>query len=104
MIVFNIDKLDDFIGFLPRRLNDEVYYAIQNDIEHYDYPPQEDINVTLHFLGKVNEQHIALYQTNLKFSKKETKEKIYSEMKKVFETANIALISGSIMELYLSSS
>lgn len=103
MIVIDLDNMDDFLFFLTKRLTNEIFFYVEKDCLEIDVPGKDEIRIVLHYLGKIDESRTALYQTKLKFKKGETKDHIYSEMKKVFEGfGNMKLISGRISELYIS--
>lgn len=105
MIVFNLEKLEDFMYSLPRNITKEVFFYIDEESTHPEFHQSEETRLILHFLGKINEQLTGLYQTRLTFPKSLKKDKIYTEMKKVFEEqGDIKLISGKISEIYYSIS
>ncbi|MHA1727381.1 MAG: hypothetical protein ACTSWY_01455 [Promethearchaeota archaeon] len=107
MIVFDIKKLEDFMLLLSKRVNDEIYFAVQEEVQQQTDFQSNEIKVILHFLGKIDSSRIGLYQTSIKFPKSIEEDKIYTEMKKVFEAQSeikIKLISGRISELIISIS
>ena len=105
MIVFNLKNLEDFIHFLQRKITD-VYFYIDEDSKYPEFPGRDEIKLTLHFIGKINDSALTgLYQTQLFFSKSLSEETIFQKMKDVFEQAgDIKLISGRISEIYYSIS
>jgi len=105
MIVFNLKKLEDFMLFLPKKITDEVYFFIDEDTKHSEFPSRDELKIVLHFLGKVTENTMGLYQTCLTLPRSLTEEKIFLEMSKVFEEkSEIKLIPGRITELVYSVS
>jgi hypothetical protein len=105
MIVFNLKNLEDFIHFLQRKITD-VYFYIDEDSHYPEFPGKDEIKLTLHFLGKINDSALnGLYQTQLFFSKSLSEETIFLKMQDVFkQTGDIKLISGRISEIYYSIS
>jgi len=104
MIVYTIDKLEDFMAFLPKRLNDEVYFYIDRGVSSPEATKASDITVILHFLAKATDYILCLYQCCLKFDEKIPRETIYEEMKNVFTQTNIKLTRGRISEVNYSIS
>lgn len=105
MIVFNLKNLEDFIHFLQRKITD-VYFYIDEDSKYPEFPRRDEIKLTLHFIGKINDSALTgLYQTQLFFSKSLSEETIFQKMSLVFDQAgDIKLISGRISEIYYSIS
>ncbi|MBD3353818.1 MAG: hypothetical protein GF364_20215 [Candidatus Lokiarchaeota archaeon] len=104
MIVFDIEDLENFMLFLPKRVGDEIFFHVDQEKKN-SVEIREEVRVVLHFLGNLDESKIALYQTRLTFKKGASKETIYTEMKKVFEEqGKMKLINGRISEMFISIS
>ncbi len=103
MIIFTIEKIEDFLYFLERRVSDEIFFHVEEDSSGSEFPGKAEIEVVLHFIGKKNDV-VGLYQTKLRFSKSLNEDKIFEEMRGVFDQTEIKFIRGHITELFISSS
>jgi len=103
MIVFDIDELEDFMKLLSKRVTNEIFFYTRDDENKHEVQMSGEYEIVLHFLGKIDETRIGLFQTKLKFSKNDAKEKVYNEIKNVFmQNTEIKLIKGRITEGYLT--
>ncbi|MBD3255996.1 MAG: hypothetical protein GF383_12950 [Candidatus Lokiarchaeota archaeon] len=109
MIVVFIDKLEDFVSFLDRRLMDEVFYEFKEG-KTYELTSRKENDIILHFLSKV-EEYIVLYETSVNYYKEGKKgtqdeEKFINELQNIFRKVenSIILVKGKIREIYLSYS
>lgn len=104
-----LDELEDFVKFLANRISDDIFYEVKEVTKESDLETAKSISIVLHFLGKISEDYLALYETNLEFKsididKSETI--IINELQKVLDTTelSISLIRGKIREIYISYS
>ena len=109
MIVIYLDELEDFLKFLGQRVSNEIFYELKELPKENDLETAKSISIILHFLGKISEDYLALYETNIKFESIDlgkAESIIIGEMKKVLDTTElgITLIKGKIREIYISYS
>ncbi|MHA1339709.1 MAG: hypothetical protein ACTSRZ_06145 [Promethearchaeota archaeon] len=103
MIIFEIEELEDFMKLLQKRINDEIFFYIKDEKDTQEFPAGSEYEVILHFLGKIDDSRIGLFQTKLTFSRMDPKDKVFSEIKRVFEqNTAIKLVRGRISEGYIS--
>jgi hypothetical protein len=97
-----------FIEFLKNRITNEIFYEIKEVKNESDLKSDNDIEVILHFLAKI-EQHIVLYETKQKVLKSNLvslDEEIITSLQKVFLQVDdsLRLVKGKIREIFLSYS
>ncbi len=108
MIVIFIDNIEDFVSFLDRRVQDEIFYEFKEQSVESDLISSKDISIVLHFLSKI-ESSLTLYETNLSICKKNKEkvdEQVIKELQAIFDKVNpsLKLIKGKIREIFLSFS
>ena len=107
MLVFNFERLDDFLPALKYRIQNEVY-SEYIEPETSLGASSRNHKLILQFLGnpyKENTNLIALYQIKIQIKKKDEREKIIEKLKAAFEkTGAVKLIQGSITEIFQSIS
>ena len=96
MIIIRVEKLEDFVSFLNRRLTDEIIY------EFLDTGANLDTMVILYFLAKIDTLNV-IYQVELNFPKVRDKNAIKKKLD-AFEFGDIKLIPGKLREIYMSIS
>lgn len=91
--------------YLPRCIHKEIFFHVEPNHTTPDSDVVNTVKVVLHFLGKIDESRVGLYQTKLSFKKGESEKRIYQEMKAVFEgKGQMRMVQGRISELYISLS
>lgn len=108
MIVIFIDKIEDFLFFLEKRIMNEVFYEIKDVKNQSDLSSELNKEVVFHFLAKAGDTLI-LYETKQIFSlvnDKEISNELISSMQKIFSQTDpsLKLINGKIREIFLSYS
>ena len=102
MIIFNYEKLDNFLTNLIRRVGNEVFAHFIEGNSNQDEPIKNP-TLILQYLGRVDPSLLALHQCVLKFQKKEEKDAIIQTLLVAFEKAGgIQLVSGKIQEMIMS--
>lgn len=101
MIIIKVDKLDDFVSFLTRRLENEIFY------EFADSTGDMGTRAILCFLGKIDGITV-LYQGELNFPNIRDQAAIKKKLDE-FEwgdsnSGKIRLVSGKIREIVMSIS
>ncbi len=96
MIIIKVEKVEDFVSFLDRRLGDEIFY------EFLDTGGNLDTIVVLYYLARIDTLNV-IYQVELKFPKVRDREAIKKKLDE-FEFGNIRLIPGKLREIYMSIS
>jgi len=96
MIIIKVEKVEDFVSFLDRRLGDEIFY------EFLDTGENLDTIVVLYYLARIDTLNV-IYQVELKFPKVRDREAIKKKLDE-FEFGNIRLIPGKLREIYMSIS
>jgi len=91
-----VEKLDDFVSFLNRRLSDEILY------EFLDRGANLGSTVILYFLAKIDTLNV-IYQVELNFPKVRDKAMIKKKLDE-FEFGEIRLVPGKLREIYMSIS
>jgi len=109
MIVIYLDQLQDFVSFFENRISDNIFYEIKEIPKENDLESAKRIQITLHFLGKMSDEYLVLYETNIEFQTLDMNKAeaiIIEEMQKILDTTdlNIKLIKGKIREIYISYS
>lgn len=108
MIVIFVDKVEDFIHFLDRRIMDEIFYEFNEPTTERDLTSKTSLEIILHFLAKL-EEYIILYETKLMIQKSSSST-IDEEIIKTFQDvlmeadSNLKLVKGKIREIFLSYS
>lgn len=95
--------------FLEKRITDNIFFEIKKESQQDDLNSIKNIEIILHFLGKIPENSLVLYETKIKFSAQDigkSERRIIEELQKHFDTAelNIKLVKGKIREIYISYS
>jgi len=108
LIVITVDKIENFINFLDRRVMNEIFYEYNEIKNEQDLTCECEIEIILHFLGKI-EEFLVLYGTQLKLKKKtnsEVEQLVIDELKKIFNQVdpNLLLVKGKIKEVFISYS
>ncbi|MFX1293658.1 MAG: hypothetical protein ACFFD2_02190 [Promethearchaeota archaeon] len=96
MIIIKIEKLEDFVSFLNRRLGDEIFY------EFVSSDANLNTKVLLYYLAKIDTLNV-IYQVELKFPMIRNKDIIKKKLDE-FEFGAIKLIPGKLREIYMSIS
>ncbi|HUX98593.1 MAG TPA: hypothetical protein VMV49_03510 [Candidatus Deferrimicrobium sp.] len=96
MIIIRVEKVEDFVSFLNRRLGNEIFY------EFNESSAEIGTNVILYYLAKIDVINV-VYQVELFFPKVRDKELIKKKLDE-FEFGDIRLIPGKIREIYMSIS
>ncbi|MBS7249379.1 MAG: hypothetical protein QXR19_07905 [Candidatus Jordarchaeaceae archaeon] len=95
MIFLRVEKLEDFLYLLDRRVEDEVYIEIDPGKDE----STKKQKVCLSFFGKIDQMMI-LHQIVLE-TKKNARE-IIETLGETFKKYNVRLIEGRIREIMLS--
>lgn len=108
MIVIFVDNIENFIGFLKRKIMDEIFYEFKELKSDSDLSSEIKIEIILHFLAKV-EGNLILYETKLKITKSSNSnidEEVINTLQKIFNQvdSSLKLINGKIREIFLSYS
>jgi hypothetical protein len=108
LIVIFIDKIEDFLSFLEKRIMDEIFYEIKEIKNQSDVTTEKNKEVIFHFLAKAGETLI-LYETKQIYSVSEDKaipDGIIGSIEKIISQVNpsLKLINGKIREIFLSYS
>ncbi len=96
MIIIKVEKIDDFVSFLNRRLGNEIFY------EFTDSTGDMGTRAILGFLAKIDGITV-LYQGELNFPNIRDQTAIKKKLDE-FEFGDIRLISGKIREIVMSIS
>jgi hypothetical protein len=107
LIVIFCDNIDDFIGFLEKRVMGEIFYEFK-EITSNSLSSKVDIEIVLHFLAKV-EGTMVLYETKqniTKSSNSDIDKEVIKTLEKIFSSVDpsLCLIKGKIREIFLSYS
>ena len=115
MIVIFVDKIENFVSFLEKRIMNEVFYELK-EVKSQDHLSSKcSFEIILHFLSKVQE-FLVLYETKVDLStfdsyKRNRSEDFLSEdfvgeLQKIFSKANpsLSLVKGKIRDIYISRS
>jgi len=108
LIVIFCDDIDDFIGFLEKRIMNEIFYEIKEIKNHVNLSRDINAEIVLHFLAKISETLI-LYETKqniTKSSDSNSSEEVIKSLQNIFQSVNpsLSLIKGKIREIFLSYS
>ncbi|MHA1266291.1 MAG: hypothetical protein ACTSRS_13745 [Candidatus Helarchaeota archaeon] len=96
MIIIKVEKIEDFISFLNRRIGNEIFYEFADSTEPYG------TRAILCYLAKVDGLTL-VYQSELNFPGIRDVNAIKEKLNK-FEFGDIRLISGKIREIIMSIS
>lgn len=107
MIVIFCDNIEDFIGFLKKRIMNEIFYEFK-EITSDSLSIKGNIEIVLHFLAKI-EEIIILYETKqiiTKSSNSNIDEQVINALKNIFQEVDpsLSLVKGKIREIFLSYS
>ena len=89
MIVIFCDNIDDFIGFLEKRVMTEIFYEFK-EITSNSLSSKVDIEIVLHFLAKV-ESTMVLYETKqniTKASNSDIDKEVVKTLEKIFSSVD----------------
>jgi hypothetical protein len=106
MIVFNFDRLDDFLARLPQRAVNDVFTEYVEPKLTGEVPTQSH-KLILQFLGKPDPQSpqlIILHQCAIKIGSKKERDDVIENLKKAFDAGGIRLVQGCINEIFMSIS
>ncbi len=97
------------MAFLEKRITDNIFFEIKKESQQDDLNSIKNIEIILHFLGKIPENSLVLYETKIKFSAQDmgkSERRIIEELQKLLDIAelNIKLVKGKIREIYISYS
>ena len=98
MIICKVDKLDDFVSFLTRRLGNEIFYEFADSTADMGMGTR----AILCFLAKLDGITV-LYQGELNFPNIRDQAAIKKKLDE-FEWGDIRLVSGKIREIVMSIS
>ena len=107
MIVIFCDKIEDFIGFLEKRIMNEIFYEFK-EITSNTLVSTINIEIILHFLAKV-ESSLILYETKETISKSRNlniDDEVVNTLEKIFKEVDpsLSLVKGKIREIFMSFS
>ncbi|GAB4329823.1 MAG: hypothetical protein Kow0069_37440 [Promethearchaeota archaeon] len=102
MIIIFLDRFEDFLHFLQRRLMDEVFYEVR---ELPSTPDRKDGRhaVVLHFLGAMGSL-TGVYETQVVLNQVASREELVEKLKDMLAEHSISLIQGKIREIFISFS
>ncbi|MEX2706161.1 MAG: hypothetical protein Q6352_013040 [Candidatus Freyrarchaeum guaymaensis] len=95
MIFLRVERLEDFIYLLNRRVGDEVYIEIDSGNSEFSKKQK----ICLSFFGKID-QLMVLHQIIIETKK--PAEEIKKGLKETFSKYRVRLIEGRIREIMLS--
>ena len=96
MIIIRLEKIDDFVSFLNRRIGDEILY------EFVENPSNLGSCVILYYLARIDTLNV-IYQMELEFPNVRDREAIKQKLNEI-EFGEIRLIPGRLREVYFSIS
>ena len=107
MIVIFCDNIENFMGFLKKRIIDEIFYEFK-EITSNSLSSKVNIEIVLHFLAKV-EGTIVLYETKQNITRSRnlnSDEEVIKTLQKIFHGVDpsLSLVKGKIREIFLSYS
>ena len=108
MIVIFIENIENFLGFLEKRIMDEVFYEFREIKNETDLSINVKIEIILHFLAKAGDTLI-LYETRQTIPKPVNSDNdpiVINSLQKIFDQMDVSLklIKGKIREIFLSYS
>ena len=108
MIVIFIDHIENFVEFLKKRIQNEIFYEIKEVKNLVNLSNKQKVEIVLHFLAKV-EETIVLYETKIQITKTSNSnvdKEVIDELQQIFNKvdATISLVKGKIREIFLSFS
>ena len=103
----NFHKIEDFIGFLEKRIMNEIFYEFK-EITSNTLVSTINIEIILHFLAKV-ESSLILYETKETISKSRNlniDDEVVNTLEKIFKEVDpsLSLVKGKIREIFMSFS
>lgn len=96
MIIIKVEKVEDFVSFLNRRIGDEIFY------EFIDSEASLGTRVVLYYLARIDTLNV-MYQVEIFFPKIKDKAAIQKKLDE-FHFGDIKLIPGKLREIYMSIS
>lgn len=96
MIIIKLEKVDDFVAFLDRRIGNEIFY------EFSDSGDPLGTTAFLYYLAKIDVLTV-VYQVDLFFPKIREKDEIKKKLDE-FEFGQIRLVPGKLREILMSIS
>jgi len=96
MIIIKLEKVDDFVAFLDRRIGNEIFY------EFSDSGDPLGTTAFLYYLAKLDGLTV-IYQVDLFFPKVHDKTEIKKKLDE-FEFGQIRLVPGKLREIIMSIS
>lgn len=96
MIIIKVEKVEDFVSFLDRRLGNEILY------EFVDSGDPMGTTVVLYYLAKIDPLNV-IYQVDLFFPKIREKDQIAKKLGE-FQFGQIRLVPGKLREIFMSIS
>jgi hypothetical protein len=96
MIIIKVEKVEDFVSFLDRRLGNEILY------EFVDSGDPMGTTVILYYLAKIDPLNV-IYQVDLFFPKIRDKNEIKKKLDE-FQFGQIRLVPGKLREIFMSIS
>ncbi len=107
MIVIFCDNIENFVGFLKKRIIDEIFYEFK-EITSNSLSSKVNIEIVLHFLAKV-EGTTVLYETKQNITRSRnlnSDEEVIKTLQKIFYGVDpsLSLVKGKIREIFLSYS
>ncbi len=96
MIIIKVEKVEDFVSFLDRRLGNEILY------EFVESGDPMGTTVILYYLAKIEPLNV-IYQVDLFFPKVHEKNEIKKKLDE-FQFGQIRLIPGKLREIFMSIS
>jgi len=108
LIVVFVDRIENFVEFLDRRLTNEIFYEFKENRGQGDLSSKIDLEIILHFLAKAKETLI-MYETKqtiTKTSDLNSDAEIVNMLQKTFNQVDpsLKLVKGKIREIFLSFS
>lgn len=110
MIVIFVDNIENFVEFLQKkRVMNEIFYEFKEVKSQSDLTSEIEIEIILHFLSKLEESYLILFETTFKILKSpntNSDEDVINELQKIFLKVDptLTLVKGKIREIFLSYS
>ncbi len=102
MIVIFVERMEDFVKFLERRVMNEIFYDVRGPPDHPD-KGGASYTILLHFLGAIGNAQ-GLYETEITLNQVSSRDELIEKMKLAFQSFEIELIEGKIREVFMSLS
>ena len=108
MIVIFIDKIENFLDFLDKRLMNEIFYEFKEDKISSEISKEGKHEIILHYLAKVQD-NLVLFETKQVVTKTGSSNKdkeVIESLQGIFDKVDpsLTLIKGKIREIFLSFS